>query len=84
VLGVLVFAIHIMVIPTFHKQISTGAEGMMGAEGKVVEPLHPGGSVLVTGERWKATSVEGDIDAGESVEIVGIEGLTLKVRRKGP
>ena len=38
--------------------------------------------IKVKGEYWKAKSVEGDIKAGEKVEIVGVEGLVLKVKRK--
>jgi membrane-bound serine protease (ClpP class) len=40
-----------------------------------------GGSVFVEGELWNATS-ETPVDAGQNVEITGIEGLTLKVKPK--
>lgn len=81
VLGILVFAVHMVVIPSFHRRIVTGAEGMPGTEGRVVKSLNPVGSIIVKGEHWKATSVEDNIDVDEDVEIVGIDGLMLKVRR---
>ena len=34
------------------------------------------------GEYWKAKSVDEDIAAGEEVEILGVNGLTLAVRLK--
>jgi membrane-bound serine protease (ClpP class) len=80
--GTLIFVIHIAVIPTFRRRPVTGSEAMIGAQGRVVEPLNPVGAVNVNGEYWKAKSVEGGIEANEIVEVVGLEGLTLKVKRK--
>ncbi|MFC1992349.1 NfeD family protein [Chloroflexota bacterium] len=81
-LGIIVFVIHKAVIPTFHKNQVTGSEGMIGLEGEVVEPLTPVGVVRVGGETWKAKSVGENIEAGEKVEILGLNRLTLEVRRK--
>jgi len=48
---------------------------------EVIEELSPYGTVKMRGEIWKAYSVEGNtISSGEQVEVVGQEGLTLKVR----
>ena len=82
VLGTLIFVIHKAVIPTFHSKQVTGAEGMIGTIGKVTEILAPAGIVRVGGELWKAKSDGDKIDAGEMVEVVALEGLTLKVRRQ--
>ena len=82
VLGALVFIIHKAVIPTFHKKRVTGSEGMIGLKGEVTQPLTPIGTVRVGSEYWKARTVGEDIAAGEEVEILGLEGLTLKVKRK--
>jgi len=82
-LGTLVFIIHKAVIPTFHRKKVTGAEGLIGLEGEVIEPLTPNGLVRVKGEYWKAKSVGKNIAVGEEVEILGLVGLTLKVKRKG-
>ena len=81
-LGALVIIIHGSVIPTFHKKQVTGAEGLIGLEGEVVESLTPVGIVKVKGEYWKAKSVDNDIEAGEEVEILEVDGLTLTVRLK--
>ena len=79
--GALVFIIHIAVIPSFHRKQVTGREGMIGLQGTVVEPLTPVGAIMVNGERWKAKSVDDNIEVGEDVEIVRVEGLTLRVVR---
>ena len=80
--GVVVFIIHKAVIPTFHKKQITGAEGLTGLEGKVIERLTPVGTIKVGNEYWKAKSVGKNIAAGKEVEILGLDGLTLKVRLK--
>ncbi|MFC1939365.1 NfeD family protein [Chloroflexota bacterium] len=82
VLGTFVFIIHVAVIPSFHRRVVTGSEGMLGVQGRVVEVLNPVGVVIVKGERWRAVSVDDNIEADETVEIVGVERLTLKVKRK--
>lgn len=60
-----------------------GAEGIIGTEGRVVEEIRPGsrGKVFVLGEYWDAVSGE-EIKKDEEVEVAGIEGLLLTVRRK--
>lgn len=80
-LGVAGFAyvIHKSVIPALHRKKTTGAEGMVGLIGTVIEPLTPAGTVRVNGESWTAKSAHGNIDRGQQVEVTGIEGLTLKV-----
>ena len=81
-LGILVFVTHKAIIPTFHKKRVTGAEGLIGQEGEVVEPLTPVGVIRVEGEYWKAKSVGEDIAVGEEVEILELHGLTLMVKLK--
>ena len=81
-LGALVFIMHKAVIPTLHKKRITGSEGMIGLTGTVIEPLAPMGVVRVSGENWKAKTVGESIAVDEEVEVLGIEGLTLKVGRK--
>jgi membrane protein implicated in regulation of membrane protease activity len=56
----------------------TGAEAMIGKVAEVVAPCRPNGQVRVHGELWEARCEEG-ADAGESVRIERIEGLTLVV-----
>ena len=82
-LGALVFIMHKAVIPTLHKKRITGSEGMIGLTGIVIEPLTPMGVVRVSGESWKAKSVGDNIAVDEEVEVLELDGLTLKVSRKG-
>ena len=81
-LGGFAFIIHKVVIPVLHKKRITGSEGMIGLTGEVIEPLTPVGMVRVGSEYWKARSVGGEIEAGEEVEILSLNGLTLMVRLK--
>ena len=79
---VAVLAMHRLVIPALHKKVATGSEGMIGLKGKVIEPLVPEGVIRVSGEYWKARSDDENIAVGEQVEILGLDGFTLKVKRK--
>ncbi len=81
-LGGLIFIIHRAVIPSFHRKQVTGSEGMLGQLGQVSEPLKPKGTVRVGGESWRAVSFGETINAGEEIEVVALNGLTLTVKRK--
>jgi len=80
--GALIFMIHKVVILDFRRRPVTGREGMIGTKGRVVKTLSPIGTIIVGSEYWRAKSVNGSIGVGEDVEIVGLDGLTLKVKRK--
>jgi membrane-bound serine protease (ClpP class) len=57
-----------------------GVETMIG---KIVSAKSPidstGGKVFIEGEIWNAAS-ETPVEAGQNVEVIGIQGLTLKVK----
>lgn len=72
--------LRIIIIPQLLKKV-TGREGIIGLAGRVVKPLTPVGIVLVKGERWNAQSAKGDIETDGQVEVTGIDGLMLTVRR---
>jgi membrane-bound serine protease (ClpP class) len=57
----------------------TGRRGLLGEIGEALTPIDPGGKVSVHGEIWKAVSAE-KIKKGEKVEVIGVEGLMLRVR----
>lgn len=76
------FIMHRAVVPSLRRGKLTSAEGMIGLTGEVMEPLKPEGTVKIKGEYWKARSVEGDIGVGDAVEVTGIDGLNLEVKRK--
>jgi|ETNmetMinimDraft_2_1059921.scaffolds.fasta_scaffold82721_2 membrane-bound ClpP family serine protease len=80
-LAIVVFLLHLAIIPVFHKKPVTGIESMIGMKCKVIESLAPSGMVSIKGEYWKAESVKGKIAAGEQAEIVESDRLMLKVRR---
>ena len=63
-LGAFDFITHRKIIPSFHLRQVTGAEGMVGLEGEVVESLTPDGVVTVQGEYWKARSVDDNVETG--------------------
>jgi membrane-bound serine protease (ClpP class) len=69
-----------MVVEAQRRQATTGAEGLLGRSGVAVTPLQPEGWVLVQGERWRAQA-DGPLDLGARVEVVGIDGLRLRVRK---
>lgn len=73
---------HKAIIPSLRRKRVTGMEGMVGLEGKVVEPLIPSGIIRVKGEYWKAKSASGNINVGEIVVVLGLRGLILEVERK--
>ena len=50
---------------------------LISSKGKVVSPLTPGGIIRIKGELWQATSIDGNIDNGEEVTVVGQDGLKL-------
>jgi membrane-bound serine protease (ClpP class) len=57
---------------------------LTGARGVAAVPLAPAGSVRVLHELWSAVAEGATVEAGEVVEVVGREGLTLRVRRVAP
>jgi membrane-bound serine protease (ClpP class) len=61
------------------RRVVTGREGLIGAVGAARSPLRPTGTVFVAGERWRATSRHGPIEAGRPVRIVAVDGLDLVV-----
>jgi membrane protein implicated in regulation of membrane protease activity len=50
----------------------------IGSRGLAATPISPTGYVRVNGELWRASS-NSNIDAGEEISVVGIEGLKLLV-----
>jgi membrane-bound serine protease (ClpP class) len=62
--------------------VRAGKETLLGKTAPALARIDPaGGKVFVEGEYWNAVS-DAPIEAGRSVEIVGITGLTLKVKPK--
>jgi membrane-bound serine protease (ClpP class) len=63
--------------------VMTGSEGLLHERGMARTPLDPRGKVFVHGELWDAVARE-PVAAGEAVEIVAVQNLTLEVRALRP
>jgi len=63
----------------------TGRAGMIAEVGKALSPIGPGapGRVATHGEIWAAVSGE-DINEGDQVRVVSVDGMRLHVRRQTP
>jgi membrane protein implicated in regulation of membrane protease activity len=60
-------------------------EALRGRSAVAQESIAPSGYVKLGGELWRAEveDGEGPVDAGEQVVVEAVEGLTLRVRRRG-
>ena len=64
------------------KPVQAGVETLLGKTVSAQSRIDSaGGRVFIEGEHWNAVS-ETPVEAGQAVEICGIEGLTLKVKPK--
>jgi membrane-bound serine protease (ClpP class) len=76
----IVLVIGALVVRSQRARPALGREGMVGEVGVARGRLAPGGTVLVRGEYWTAES-EDAVDDGERVQVIGVDGLRLRVRR---
>ena len=79
-LGSFVLAVSYLVFRSQQSKPTLGIAGLLGEIGEVRGKLSPSGKIFVHGEHWNAQA-DSEIDVGEKVEVVGIEGMVLKVRR---
>jgi membrane-bound serine protease (ClpP class) len=72
-----------LAVKAYRAKPRTGDRGIISEVGRVSQRIMPDqpGKVFVHGEIWNARSNE-VIETGEIVEVVGIENLLLKVKRK--
>lgn len=61
-------------------QPMTGMEGLIGLIGVAKMDISPKGQVLLQGELWEADSTD-SIKKGEEVEVTGVNGLKLHIKR---
>jgi membrane-bound serine protease (ClpP class) len=85
-LGTLVVGGYILVVVravlrTRHLPSRSGSEALLGKEGVATTDLAMRGTVRVGGEDWSAIAEVGPIQAGETVEVLAVEGITLRVHR---
>ncbi|MFQ5926273.1 MAG: nodulation protein NfeD [Terriglobia bacterium] len=70
-----------LVLKSRRWRVATGQEELVGAVGEVRQEIGDArkGLVLVAGELWRATASQ-KIPVGQSVRVVGLEGLILHVK----
>jgi membrane-bound serine protease (ClpP class) len=66
------------------RPVITGSARLEGQTGYAVSEIDPSGQAQLAGELWSADMADpaGAIHRGDRVEVVRVEGLRLKVRRK--
>lgn len=75
--------VYAIAIKSMHAPVTTGKESLIHATG-VVEHVADGvPSVFVRGEHWAARTTDGELAPGDRVEIVSLDGLTLRVKHTG-
>lgn len=57
---------------------------LVGEHGTAATELAPSGFVRVRGATWGARADDGSVAAGSPVEVTGVDGITLRVRKEGP
>ena len=62
------------------RRVKTGREALIGAKGTAITDLNPKGTARVNGEFWEAATQDIMIKAGQQVEVVGMDGMTLVVK----
>ncbi|MEE9549221.1 MAG: nodulation protein NfeD [Candidatus Binatia bacterium] len=79
-LSVFILVVGYLVVQAHRRKPTLGMEGLMGEVGEVRVKLNPTGKIFIRGEYWN-TEGDGEIDVGEKVQVVGFEGMLLKVKR---
>jgi len=79
--GIFSVSLFIFTTKTLKKQVPVGLPSMVGTSGKAVSPLTPEGLVRIKSELWVATAETGNIQKGDSIEVIGEDGLRLVVRK---
>ncbi len=64
------------------RKVTTGEKGIVGELGDARTEIGDNGSVFVHGEYWNARSDE-LIPADSRIQVIAVEGMTLKVKRYG-
>ena len=79
-LSAAVLVVTFLVVKSQRRRITLGYEGLVGEVGEVRERLDLKGRVFVHGEVWKAEGTE-RLEPGDRIEVVGHDGMVLKVKR---
>jgi membrane-bound serine protease (ClpP class) len=83
-LGLAFFTAMMLALRAMRRPVQTGTSQLLGRTGTVRRELNPRGQVQVAGELWTAELADdqpGPLPSGSQVQVTGIEGLRLKVRK---
>ncbi len=78
--GAIMLGLSYLVFRTQQAKPTMGMASLIGQIGEVRAELTPAGKIFIHGEYWNARA-ETPIEVDAKVEIIGYEGMTLKVRR---
>ena len=78
--GSIMLALSYLVFRTQQSKPTMGMNALIGKVGEVRSELAPAGKIFIHGEYWNAQA-DTPIEVAAKVEVVGYEGMTLKVRR---
>ncbi len=82
ILAVIVAFLLRYVVRSLKRKRYTGSESLLDQKGTVKKQLSPKGWISIEGVSWKAVSDDGTtIKENETVVVLGIEGLTLRVKK---
>jgi len=83
-IGLMFFGILLFALSTIHSPVTTGVGTFIGKTGTAKMWDEASGQVQVESELWSAEPVNDSakISKGDKVEVVQVEGLRLKVRKK--
>ena len=59
----------------------SGVKPLIGLTGVARTPLNPQGIVLVKSEEWTALAQDPPVQPGETVQVLAVDGLTLRVEK---
>jgi membrane-bound serine protease (ClpP class) len=79
--AVMLGAVVRLVLKARRGPLLTGIERVVGCTGVTKTEIAPQGVVLVNGEDWNAEADAPPIGRGEKVQVLSVQGLTLKVRK---
>jgi membrane-bound serine protease (ClpP class) len=78
--GAIMLALSYLVFRTQQVKPAMGMDALVGTVGEVRMALAPAGQIFVRGEYWNARA-DSPIEVNAKVEVIGYDGMMLKVRR---
>jgi membrane-bound serine protease (ClpP class) len=77
------FALVLRALVRAHRgPVATGVEALTGRVGIATSDLVPEGRVRIATETWRAVADPPGVRTGEEIVVVGVSGITLRVRRR--